>query len=286
MRPSLNGMNLRHRKNLLEEQMRVGALAVLAIVALLLAGTAAAQDRDPQWNRCTVYDEHGRLRTGVTPDLVIDACTAIIQSDQKSKEELAAAFANRGYVYRNKRDYDHAIQDLDQAIKLDPNNALAFTNRGEAYANKREYDHAIQDLDQAIRLDPNNARALNDRGGAQDYDQAIRLDPNSPPPSTTALCLLRRAQVRPRHPRLTRSFSPHLASIWAGCRPRINSAGWLAETVADCGRLVPLTTISTNLLPQPSRPRQSRTGVPGAVLSGHLCRIGLALMSAITTPND
>jgi hypothetical protein len=30
---------------------------------------------------------------------------------------------------------------------------------------------------------------------------------------------------------------------------------------------VPLTTISTNPLPQPSRSRQSRTGVPGAVLS-------------------
>src|SRR5215469_15742736 len=132
--------------------MRAVGLAVLPIVALFLAGTEAAQDRDQQWNRCTLYDEHGKLRPGASLDIVIDACTAIIDSGQEGKEELAAAFADRGYAYRNKRDYDRAIQDLDQAIKLDPNNALAFTNRGEAYRNKRDYDRAIEDLDQAIKL--------------------------------------------------------------------------------------------------------------------------------------
>jgi tetratricopeptide (TPR) repeat protein len=29
-------------------------------------------------------------------------------------------------------EYDRAIQDLDQAIKLDPNLALAYNNRGNA----------------------------------------------------------------------------------------------------------------------------------------------------------
>jgi len=175
-------------KDPLEAHVRAVGLVVLQIVVLLLAGTAGAQDRDDQWSRCTAYDEHGKLRPGASSDLVIDACTAIIASGRESKE-LAAAFANRGYAYRNKRDYDHAIQDLGQAIKLDPNNALAFTNRGEAYANKREYDRAIQDYDQAIELEPNNARTFNDRGGAysskheydravQDLDQAIRLDAN------------------------------------------------------------------------------------------------------------
>jgi len=72
--------------------------AILALVALLQAGTAAAQDRDGQWNRCTVYDEHGKLRPGANVDLVIDACTVIIRSGQGNTEGLAAAFANRGYA--------------------------------------------------------------------------------------------------------------------------------------------------------------------------------------------
>src|SRR5580700_9749216 len=105
--------------------MRTMGPAVLPIVALLLAGMAAAQDRDRQKNSCTLYDEHGKLPAGAGLDLVIGACTAIIQSGQETTKGLAAAFTNRGYAYRNKREYDRAIQDLDQAIKLDPNLALA-----------------------------------------------------------------------------------------------------------------------------------------------------------------
>src|SRR5277367_6015472 len=135
--------------------MRAGDLAVLAMVTFLLAGTAAAQDRNGEWDRCTLYDEHDKLRAGASLDLVIDTCTAIIQLGQETTKGLSAAFANRGYAYRHKREYDRAIQDLDQAIKLDANNALAFNDRGGAYNGKHEYDRAIQDFDQAIRLDPN-----------------------------------------------------------------------------------------------------------------------------------
>jgi tetratricopeptide (TPR) repeat protein len=88
-----------------------------------------------------------RVLAGPSPDVVIGACTAIIQSGQESTEDLARAFSNRGDAYNNKREYDRAIQEIDQAISLDPNLAPAFNHRGLAYAAKREYDRAIQDFD-------------------------------------------------------------------------------------------------------------------------------------------
>jgi tetratricopeptide (TPR) repeat protein len=54
--------------------------------------------------------------------------------------------------YALKGQNDSAIQDLDQAIRLNPNDADAFYNRGNAYARKSQFDRAIQDFDQAIRL--------------------------------------------------------------------------------------------------------------------------------------
>src|SRR6266704_3602357 len=125
--------------------MRTMGLAVLPVVAFLLAGTAAAQDRDQTWNSCVLHDEHGKLRAGTSPDLAIGACTAIIQLGQETTKGLALAFSNRGDAYNSKREYDRAIQDLDQAIRLDPNYARAFVSRGDAYRHKREYDRAIQD---------------------------------------------------------------------------------------------------------------------------------------------
>ena len=53
-----------------------------------------------------------------------------------------------------------AIADFEQAIKLDPKFAAAYANRGTAYYDKRDYDRAIADFDQAIQLNPNSPSAL------------------------------------------------------------------------------------------------------------------------------
>ncbi len=73
----------------------------------------------------------------------------------------------RGLIYARKGEYDRAIQDYDQAIRLNPNDAQAFNNRGNVYVTKGQYDRAIQDYDQAIRLNPKDAKALLYRGIAQ-----------------------------------------------------------------------------------------------------------------------
>lgn len=145
------------------------------------------------------------------PDLAIAGCTLVIQSGEGTPEGRARAFHNRGLAYATKgqnaraiEDFDQAnrlnpkdaetlynrglcyyymgqfdavIRDNDEAIRLDPNYALAFNNRGIAYAAKGQYDHAIADYDQAIRLDPNGVQAFNNRGNANfskgQYDHAI-----------------------------------------------------------------------------------------------------------------
>ncbi len=123
------------------------------------------------------------------PDLGINYCTRAIDSGQLPASNLTIAFTNRGNAYNYKGEYDRAIQDFDQAIRLNPNYAYAFNGRGNAYNGKGEYDTAIQDFDQAIHLIPTYGYAFNGRGNAyndkgehdraiQDYDEAIRLNPN------------------------------------------------------------------------------------------------------------
>src|SRR5580693_1748094 len=88
------------------------------------SGAATAQTADQQ--RCSAPD----------PDLSISGCTAMIQSGRETPENLAVAFYNRGTAYANKGQADRAIEDYDQAIRLNPNFAEAFNNRGAAYAGK------------------------------------------------------------------------------------------------------------------------------------------------------
>ena len=46
------------------------------------------------------------------------------------------------------------MQDCNQAVRYDPKSANAFSNRGFAHVGQGDLDRAIQDYDEAIRLDP------------------------------------------------------------------------------------------------------------------------------------
>src|SRR5262245_35394391 len=67
-----------------------------------------------------------------TPDQRVEGCTAVIASGLAKGADLARAFNRRGFAYHVKGDMDRAIQDYDQAIRLDPKVDIPFYNRGLA----------------------------------------------------------------------------------------------------------------------------------------------------------
>ena len=55
---------------------------------------------------------------------------------------------------------------LDEAIRLDPNDAYTWSVKGSALHSQGNYNEAIQFYDEAIKLDPNYASAWNGKGDA------------------------------------------------------------------------------------------------------------------------
>jgi tetratricopeptide (TPR) repeat protein len=119
---------------------------------------------------------------------------AAAEDDRKRAEAEArarySALVSKGNTDSKAGDYDRAIADFNEAIRLDPKSSLAFRNRGDTYTNIGAHDRAIADYNEAIRLDPNDALALSARGVAYankgdydraiaDFNRAIRLDPKS-----------------------------------------------------------------------------------------------------------
>jgi tetratricopeptide (TPR) repeat protein len=58
------------------------------------------------------------------------------------------------------RDYGGALDQLTEAIKLEPNLGVAWIARGSANIGLRRYSEAIADYEQALQLDPNRASPL------------------------------------------------------------------------------------------------------------------------------
>jgi tetratricopeptide (TPR) repeat protein len=138
-----------------------------------------------EWDECTGRD-------GPIPDLIIEGCSAIIQLGRESPRQLATAFNNRGFAHKLKGEYDRALQDYNQAIRLNHNNANAYNNRGMIYKIRGEYDRAIEDYSEAIWLSNNDypaaffnraksyfAKGQYDRALA-DFDMVLRFNPRNP----------------------------------------------------------------------------------------------------------
>jgi hypothetical protein len=77
--------------------------------------------------------------------------------------QTARAYCNRGYASMEKGEYEQAIADYAEAIRLDPAYLSAYGLRGSVWYVKEEYDKCIADLNEAIRLDPRCADAYGAR---------------------------------------------------------------------------------------------------------------------------
>jgi len=96
----------------------------------------------------------------------IAGCTRVIEDPRVKPKGQAAAYYNRGNAHAAKGDQAAAIADYDEAIKLEPKNALAFNNRGTAHSEKGDSDAAIADFSEAIKHNARYASAYFNRANA------------------------------------------------------------------------------------------------------------------------
>ena len=121
---------------------------------------------------------------------LIVSCTRVEASAGGAERTRSEQLVESGIAHEELGNYDAAIRDFNEAIRIWPENATAFANRGETNRLMGRLDAALSDFNEAIRLNPNSAFAFSGRGmvwamldqldaALRDYNEAIRLDPNN-----------------------------------------------------------------------------------------------------------
>lgn len=84
-------------------------------------------------------------------------------------QKAAEDYFEQGKKAYEKKDFDLAITNYNQAIKLNPQMGKAYNNRGIVYVAQGKLNEAIADFTKAIELDPKNGKAYNNRAVAYYY---------------------------------------------------------------------------------------------------------------------
>lgn len=103
--------------------------------------------------------------------------------------QTAQNYFNTGLDWFKKKQYEQAIQSLDNAIQLKPDYMFAYQVRGNSYAALKQMKNAYSDYTTALKLAPNNAINYYNRGNVYrltrcydsaflDYNRSIQLKPD------------------------------------------------------------------------------------------------------------
>jgi tetratricopeptide (TPR) repeat protein len=142
---------------------------MIAVGPLLLAGAfegrAAADD--------------SKICAKESGEIAIEACSRAIKSGRYKGRDLARQYMYRGVEQGLKHDYDLALADYSEAVRIDKKYADAFYNRCVVYNLKEDYDRALADCSQAVKLGPSpnataatgDARLGNDRARSDYYSE-------------------------------------------------------------------------------------------------------------------
>jgi tetratricopeptide (TPR) repeat protein len=155
----------------------------LIVSQILLAHVSYALTQQ-QIDQC-----EGRARA--TAEEEIEACSAMLNSGKYKGSNLAIIYNNRCSAYHENSEYDKAISDCTQSLKINPSYANAFYNRSLAKYRKEDYDGTIGDASSAIKLNSQYDKAYDTRGNAysdkgnhdlaiRDYNEALRIKPAQP----------------------------------------------------------------------------------------------------------
>lgn len=157
-----------------------GAYMGRARLNMITGDTVAAKadlDKALELNRNAVNAYVMRADIAINSNEDFESALADMNEAIKLQPRYAGYFINRAFLRYRLDDYFGAMADYDYAVNLDPLNPVGWFNRGLLRAEVSDNDRAIQDFSEVLKLERDDARALYNRAmlyrETHQWDKAI-----------------------------------------------------------------------------------------------------------------
>jgi len=86
----------------------------------------------------------------------VEAYTAALEMDPLNTTFNATVYCNRAAAKMRKKDFKLALEDCDEALKLNSEYVKAITRRAECLMQLEEYEESVREYERACQMDPDN----------------------------------------------------------------------------------------------------------------------------------
>lgn len=128
----------------------------LAMADLNNAIALNAASSEAFYNRGVVFNDGLGMPARAIQDFnqaIALRAAAVVKPPAVAKKDFPQALNYRGLAYEGLGQYDQAVKDFSEVLRLNPKFSPALANRGLAYAKLRRYPAALTDLNGALKAD-------------------------------------------------------------------------------------------------------------------------------------
>lgn len=112
----------------------------------------------------------------------------VIAPQSALAQKSAQDYVDQAVTHFQQKELDQALEDLNQAIQLNPNHSKAYFERGKVYFEQDKLDQALQNVNQAIHISSDYTEAYGIRGlvylkqgkikkALEEFNQIIQVNP-------------------------------------------------------------------------------------------------------------
>jgi tetratricopeptide (TPR) repeat protein len=123
-------------------------------------------------------------------DKAVDMLSKATNLDHKYAPDLAIAYERRGYASAKNQQFQEAVTDYTEALKIKSNESRIYEERAYAEMKVYAYDKALADYSELIKLKPKEVRYYNFRAyiyeakediqnSLAETENALKIDPNN-----------------------------------------------------------------------------------------------------------
>jgi tetratricopeptide (TPR) repeat protein len=142
---------------------RIFAFTFIAALALCAAQLSDAQATKDSKEANKLARDGAEASKNQEWDKAVDLLRKATALDHKYAPNLAAVYQQRGYAAATNQQFQDAISDYGEAIKINPEDPRIYEQRAAVEMKLNDMDKALADYSAAIKLKPNEVRYLNYR---------------------------------------------------------------------------------------------------------------------------